>query len=116
MYGWAKHPMLPHLGGSLDRRVPITVILGQRSWMKSVWSGRCVGEAISELRPESYVEIHEVPEAGHHVHADQPELFCEIVNGVCEMADSGRDREPKRVSSPHSRQTDKTLEWDPNEN
>ena len=94
MYGWAKRPMLPRLGQALDPQVPITVILGQRSWMKSVTDGRCVGEAISELRPQSYVAVHRVAGAGHHVHADQPELFSELVNEACRLADSGGDQQP----------------------
>ena len=96
-YGWAKHPMLPRLGQLLETRVPITLILGQRSWMKSVSGGKCLGEEISRLRPESYVDLHNVPNAGHHVHADQPEAFCEIVNAACAAADSGADRQPRRV-------------------
>ena len=101
MYGWAKHPMMPRLGAGLgaglDPQIPITLILGQRSWMKIVGDGRCLGETVSELRPHSYVEVHSVPGAGHHVHADQPELFCELVNNVCELADRGRDRGGRRV-------------------
>lgn len=99
MYGWAKRPMLPRLGQMLNSQVPITVIVGQRSWMRSVGDGTCLGEAVSGLRPDSHVEIHSVPEAGHHVHADQPEMFSEIVNDVCATVDEGRDVYHKRVVS-----------------
>lgn len=109
MYGWAKRPMLPRLGHVLNSHVPITLILGQSSWMKSVSDGRCLGEAISHLRPDSYVELHSVPGAGHHVHADQPEVFSEIVNGVCDGVDYGRDRHPQRVVSGDREKS----EWDP---
>lgn len=67
--------------------------------MRSVSDGKCLGEAVSGLRPYSYVELHSVPEAGHHVHADQPEVFCEIVNDVCATVDEGRDENHKRVVS-----------------
>lgn len=99
MYGWAKHPMLPRLGQMLNSQLPITLIVGQRSWMRSVSDGKCLGEAISGLRPDSYVELHSVPEAGHHVHADQPEVFCEIVNGVCATVDESRDEYHKMLVS-----------------
>ena len=99
MYGWAQLPMLPRLGETLDRRIPISVILGQRSWMKSVTDGRCVGEAISELRPQSYVAVHHVGGAGHHVHADQPQVFCDLVNNICSMADAGNDQQPAKITT-----------------
>ena len=60
--------------------------------MKSVTDGRCVGEAISELRPQSYVAVHHVGGASHHVHADQPQVFSELVNEICCMADAGDDQ------------------------
>ena len=107
MYGWAKRPMLPRLAQTLDPRVPLTLILGQRSWMKAVSDGRCVGEAISELRPQSYVAVHRVSGAGHHVHADQPGVFNDLVNKTCSLADSGGDVEPETVSGTES------PEWDP---
>ena len=75
--------------------------------MKAVSDGRCVGEAISELRPQSYVAVHRVSGAGHHVHADQPGVFNDLVNKTCSLADSGGDVEPETVSGTES------PEWDP---
>lgn len=91
--------MLPHLGQTLHPRVPITLILGQRSWMKAVTDGRCVGEAISDLRPRSYVAVHQVVGAGHHVHADQPGVFNDLVNLTCSLADCGGDTVRPTTSS-----------------
>lgn len=99
IYGWAKQPMLPRLGKNLDINIPITLILGQRSWMKSVYGRRCLGETISEVRPQSYVDVYNIPGAGHHVHADQPEVFNEVVNRICDVCDNGRDREMNRLNS-----------------
>jgi pimeloyl-ACP methyl ester carboxylesterase len=115
MYGWAKCPMLPRLGRMLDSRVPITLVLGQNSWMKAVSDGRCLGEAVSRLRPESYVDLHYVPNGGHHVHADQPEMFCELVNAACAVADSGGDRQPKRLAPSEAGRGGKEAEWDPSQ-
>ena len=66
--------------------------------MKSVSDGRCLGQAISQLRPQSYVDLYSVPGAGHHVHADQPKVFCELVNTVCDVTDKGDDRQVSRVT------------------
>lgn len=35
--------------------------------------------------------LHNVPESGHHVHTNQPEVFCEVVNDVCATVDDGKD-------------------------
>ena len=78
--------MLDRIPTDLDPQIPITLIYGVRSWMDN-----SSGEAIQELRPDSYVQIHRVRGAGHHVHADQPELFNDIVKGVCHLVDSGED-------------------------
>ena len=113
MYGWAKRPMLPRLcSQTLDPRIPVSLILGQASWMKAVSDGRCVGEAISELRPHSYVGVHRVHGAGHHVHADQPRVFNDLVNQTCSLADSGRDREPGTPITAVG-EGDGPAEWDP---
>ena len=85
--------MLPRLS-LLDRRVPITLVQGQRSWMRQVsdGTGRSLDEELQTVRSGSYVSLHTVPDAGHHLHADQPESFCRIVNGACSRADRGEDR------------------------
>lgn len=42
-------------------------------------------------RPNSFTDIHFVDEAGHHIHAHTPEVFNNVVNGVCDMVDSSQD-------------------------
>ena len=80
--------------------------------MRHVSDGKCLGEEIRNLRQNSYVDLQTVPDAGHHVHADQPAVFCDIVNSVCSMADSGEDSQPKaRTSEDFSARA--TVEWDP---
>ena len=49
------------------------------------------GVKVQACRPNSYVNVHWVKEAGHHVHADRPEVFNEIVSGVCSIIDAGED-------------------------
>ena len=109
--------MLPRLGTLLDRKVPITLIMGQRSWMRHVSDGMCLGEEIRNLRQDSYVALHTVADAGHHVYADQPAMFCDIVNRVCSIADSGQDSQPKAMTSEETvsgqPELPAEIEWDP---
>lgn len=52
------------------------------------------GKRIRKARPSSYVDIHYIKRAGHHVHAEQPEEFNRVVNYVCSTVDSNLDLEP----------------------
>lgn len=70
----------------LAMTVPITLIYGTRSWMDN-----STGEKVYAMRPEAYVDVHYVKGAGHHVHADRPDVFNEIVNQACQLVDEGRD-------------------------
>eukprot|EP00731_Ephydatia_muelleri_P025949 Em0018g49a len=85
--GWAKRPMLERIGTQLDPLVPITMVYGLRSWMDS-----SAGQKVNDLRPFSYVSLYHVRRAGHHVHADQPEEFNDILKEVYSVVDSDQDR------------------------
>lgn len=83
----------------LDERVPITFIYGQNTWMD-----KSIGETIKKERQHCYVNIEVsykgsfskikiinsafstqmIPNAGHHVFADQFEVFNDIVNKICQ--------------------------------
>ena len=78
--------MVGRIDPDLDPSVPITFIYGLRSWMD-----KSIGETVREMRPNSYVGIHYVRGASHHVHADKPEAFNTIVNGVCSLVDTKGD-------------------------
>ena len=83
--GFSKRPMLERVD-QLSADVPVTFIYGTRSWMDS-----SSGEKFFSARPDSYVDVHFVSGAGHHVHADTPGVFNEIVNGVCTRIDNAMD-------------------------
>ena len=95
--GWAKRPMIKRIGPDLDPSIPLTLIYGARSWMDN-----STGEKIRELRPHSYLCIHYVRRAGHHVHADQPEAFNSVVKEVCFLVDQNEDIEPGPHSMPEN--------------
>lgn len=84
-YGFAKDPVIKKID-KLDVEVPITFIYGAKSWITSE-SGR----EIKKLRPNSYVDVHEIAGAGHHVYADRPHQFNNVVNAVTSFVDAHLD-------------------------
>jgi len=84
-YGFAKDPVIKKID-KLDAEVPITFIYGAKSWITSE-SGR----EIQKMRPNSYVDVQEIAGAGHHVYADQPNRFNNVVNEVARFVDSHLD-------------------------
>ncbi|XP_043208070.1 1-acylglycerol-3-phosphate O-acyltransferase ABHD5-like isoform X1 [Amphibalanus amphitrite] len=75
-FGWAKNPMIRRVG-QVDPQVPMTAIYGSRSWIDDC------GQKIRGERPGSYVDVETILGASHHVYADQPETFNELVSAAC---------------------------------
>lgn len=75
--GYAKYPMIKRVH-QLDKKVPITFLYGSETWMD-----KSTGLKIKDLRQNSIVNYETIFGAGHHVHADQPALFNEIVDKAC---------------------------------
>ena len=84
--GWAKRPLVERIGKELDPTVPISLIYGTHSWVQTLTE-----DELCELRPSSYIKVYDIPKAGHHVHAHQPELFNYTVNAILNIVDEGRD-------------------------
>ena len=84
--GWAKRPLIERIDKELDPTVPISLIYGTHSWMQTL-----AEDELCELRPSSYIKVYEIPKAGHHVHAHQPELFNYTVNAILNIVDNNRD-------------------------
>uniref|UniRef100_A0A915L6G9 AB hydrolase-1 domain-containing protein n=1 Tax=Romanomermis culicivorax TaxID=13658 RepID=A0A915L6G9_ROMCU len=88
-YGWAKRPMVERIF-ALNENVPITFIYGSRSWIDSQ-----PGYEIQRvIRPDCYVRVEMISGAGHHLYADQSEVFNDLILDVCEMIDENRDTPP----------------------
>lgn len=80
-FGWAKNPLINRIHEMRDD-VPLTLIYGSKSWVDHT-----SGEVIKKLRPRSYVNVHIINRAGHHVYADRPEKFNSIIVKTCVIAD-----------------------------
>ncbi|EDO34526.1 predicted protein, partial [Nematostella vectensis] len=92
-YGWAKYPMVNRIG-ELHRQVPISFIVGARSWVNNESSYE-----IKRIREDSFVDIQVIRGAGHHVYADRPELFNATMHKIYTMVDNSNDIEPVQVES-----------------
>ena len=76
----------PELG--LETLIPISFIYGANS--PAINSS--VIEQAREGRYLSYhFEAYEIPDSGHHVHADQPKAFNDAVNTILKIVDEKRD-------------------------
>jgi len=85
-FGWAKRPMIDRIP-ALKKDVPMTFIYGSRSWMDASPGY----EMQQHLRPDSYVSVHVVGGAGHHVYADEAEQFNTLATDVCRLVDNDAD-------------------------
>jgi pimeloyl-ACP methyl ester carboxylesterase len=80
-FGYAKNPMVPRMD-TIDASIGMTLIYGSRSWVDN-----STGDVIKNIRNESFVDVKIFEGAGHHVYADNPELFNETVLEACEWSD-----------------------------
>ena len=55
------------------------------------------GDKVKEGRPSSFVEVHYIKKAGHHLHVEQPEEFNGVINRACSMVDRNEDIAPALV-------------------
>ncbi|CAH1105239.1 unnamed protein product [Psylliodes chrysocephalus] len=81
-FGWAKNPMVRRID-RLREDVPITLLYGSRSWID-----HSASDIIKDKRMNSFIKIHVVTGAGHHVYADKPEAFNQIILDACSLTNS----------------------------
>uniref|UniRef100_A0A0B7B3J1 AB hydrolase-1 domain-containing protein n=1 Tax=Arion vulgaris TaxID=1028688 RepID=A0A0B7B3J1_9EUPU len=83
-FGWAVKPIVERVHNWAED-LDVTFIYGARSWVDS-----SSGRVTQELRPGSYVDVQVIVDAGHHVYADRPKAFNDMVQKICEAIDDGR--------------------------
>ncbi len=68
--------------GDIDPKIPIWFIYGNKSWIDKA------GGDVKEIRGTyAYVSVKIIHDAGHHVYADQPELFNKHVKDILNQID-----------------------------
>ncbi|XP_068894768.1 1-acylglycerol-3-phosphate O-acyltransferase ABHD5-like isoform X3 [Tenebrio molitor] len=81
-FGWAKNPMVKRID-TMKKDIPITLLYGSRSWID-----HSATDIIKNKRIDSYFKLQVITGAGHHVYADKPEAFNQIVLEACAHADN----------------------------
>ncbi|XP_077286908.1 (Lyso)-N-acylphosphatidylethanolamine lipase-like [Arctopsyche grandis] len=81
MWAFAKIPIVRRMH-RLDSNTRLTMLFGAKSWVDS-----SIGYSIQKDLRNSTVDVHIIPEAGHHVYLDQPEIFNKFVLDVCYCED-----------------------------
>nr|CAH7733957.1 unnamed protein product [Callosobruchus chinensis] len=87
-FGWAKVPIVKRID-KLDPKMPVTLLYGARSWVD-----HSAGDIIKEKRTSSYFKLQVISGAGHHIYADKPEAFNQIVLDACNYTDSTKSNTP----------------------
>ncbi|KAK9892129.1 hypothetical protein WA026_018329 [Henosepilachna vigintioctopunctata] len=104
-FGWAKNPMVKRIH-KLREDVPITLLYGSRSWVD-----HSATDVIKAMRYKSYFKWKVIPSAGHHVYADKPELFNQIVLKSCAFADGEESELEDETYGDKIPQTDLTQKY-----
>ncbi|CAG9766292.1 unnamed protein product [Ceutorhynchus assimilis] len=81
-FGWAKNPMVRRID-NLDSKIPITLLWGSKTWID-----HSAEEILKNKRYNSYFKLQVISGAGHHVYADKPEQFNQIILEACEFTDT----------------------------
>ncbi|CAG7713095.1 unnamed protein product [Allacma fusca] len=80
-FGWSKFPLIKRMP-DLRQDIDITAMYGQKSWVSVISP-----DEFPRLRPESYVSMHILEGAGHHVYSDAKDEFNSIILRASEYAE-----------------------------
>jgi hypothetical protein len=83
---YPKRPMAERLIKNLDANIPVTVILGNESWIDNTYGPVLLA---GRTDPKSYTHIENI-EAGHQLFSDNAQEFNRIVLDACQVIKSQR--------------------------
>ena len=78
---YAKNPMVTRIP-DLASHIDLTFIYGSHSWIDSE-----PGTQLKQSLTDRIVQTHTIHGAGHHVYADDLEIFNDLVNSTCQEVD-----------------------------
>ena len=76
---FAKNPLVNRIKNEMPAGKPFTIITGSDSWVNSISDFQSVQDELSSKT----LSVLFVEDAGHHVHADQPDIFNEMILSIC---------------------------------
>ncbi|XP_066139379.1 (Lyso)-N-acylphosphatidylethanolamine lipase-like [Euwallacea fornicatus] len=101
---FSKNPMADRYD-TIHESTPITVVYGKESWID-----QSPAFVLQEQREDiNYVKVAVIPDAGHHIYSDQPDLFNEFVRETCKITDNSQD---KKGSAPSAKLLKAQFDYD----
>lgn len=85
--GYSKNPLINRIN-DLDKKLPITVLYGEKSWVAKLFDFTSLEDEFSN---QSYYDIKVVRNAGHHIFSDNPSDFNLYVNAACNIKAPAND-------------------------
>jgi len=76
---FAKNPLIHRFKDQFPNNKPVTIITGGDSWVNGISDFQSVQDILSDKQ----LTVYFVEDAGHHVHADQPNIFNKMVDSIC---------------------------------
>ena len=76
---FAKNPLIHRFKDHFPDDKPVTIITGSDSWVNGISDFQTTQDILSDKK----LRVYFVDDAGHHVHADQPVVFNDIVSRIC---------------------------------
>ncbi|KAF1742638.1 hypothetical protein MXB_2048 [Myxobolus squamalis] len=83
---WAKKPLIKRIS-QLHSDVSLSFIYGSRSWIDFQ-----TGFQVKNILKKSNVHVHIIDGAGHHLFADEPEIFNSLILQIIQGTSSSQDR------------------------
>jgi len=92
---YAKNPMINRIK-DIDHSIPITILYGKDSWMMKLFDF----ERVLTQRPAgSAVKVNMIPDAGHHIYADQKDVFNEHIIEICNRTELAKSKSSSSSSN-----------------
>ena len=67
----------------VNPNIPLTILYGSESWLAELFDFN----SLYSIRKNGYVDVQTIENAGHHLLAEQADVFNEAVNKICNLTE-----------------------------